>query len=135
VLELSPDYEFVHSYMAQSYLLLGKLSEALSEAEKEPHKLFKSLNRSMILFAAGKKSESDAELNWFLANAENWDNHSALCQVYSMRNDREKAIASVQKAYEARESSLFNLIKVEPLLDPIRSDPRFIALLKKIEGT
>ena len=73
------------------------------------------------------------ELNWFQENAKNWDVHTNLCLIYCMRNEREKAIASLQKAYEARETSLSSWIKVEPQLDPIRNDPKFIAILKKFE--
>ena len=45
--------------------------------------------------------------------------------------DRDKAFAELNKAYENHESTLAWL-KDELLFDPLRSDPRFQELLKKI---
>jgi adenylate cyclase len=41
------------------------------------------------------------------------------------------AITLLEKAYEAREISLY-WVKVDPILDPIRNEPRFKALMKKM---
>jgi adenylate cyclase len=43
----------------------------------------------------------------------------------------EEAITLLEKAYEARELDLY-WIKVDPILDPIRNEPRFKAILKKM---
>jgi hypothetical protein len=45
--------------------------------------------------------------------------------------EKDRAFAELNKAYENRISSLLYL-KVEPQLDPLRSDPRFQELLKKV---
>jgi hypothetical protein len=41
------------------------------------------------------------------------------------------AFKFLEKAYETRDSELYD-VKVDPNLDPLRSDPRFEALLKKL---
>ncbi len=43
----------------------------------------------------------------------------------------DEAITLLEKAYEVREIDLY-WIKVDPILDPIRNEPRFKALLKKM---
>jgi tetratricopeptide (TPR) repeat protein len=45
--------------------------------------------------------------------------------------DKEKAIAWLQKAYQWHSSSL-TALKVDPTYDPLRSDPRFQALVRRI---
>ncbi|HEY6951862.1 MAG TPA: hypothetical protein VI758_05610, partial [Bacteroidota bacterium] len=46
-------------------------------------------------------------------------------------NQREFAIQSLQKSYEKREGSLVYL-NVEPLFEPLRTDPRIIAILRNM---
>jgi TolB-like protein/tetratricopeptide (TPR) repeat protein len=52
-------------------------------------------------------------------------------KAYVMLGDKDKAFAELNAAYESHESSL-GWLKVEPQLDPLRSDPRFQELLQKV---
>jgi len=45
--------------------------------------------------------------------------------------DKEQALAWLEKAYEDRSFFMVDL-KVEPELDPLRSDPRFQHLLRRM---
>ena len=45
--------------------------------------------------------------------------------------EREAALAALNKSYESRETELLWLL-IDPELDPLRSDPRFQELAKKI---
>jgi len=45
--------------------------------------------------------------------------------------DKDQAFAWLERAYEER-SRWFVQCKVEPLLDPLRSDPRFQNLLRRV---
>jgi len=51
--------------------------------------------------------------------------------VYVGLGDKEHALDGLEKAYEAR-SQFMVLLKVAHAFDSLRSDPRFIALLKKV---
>jgi tetratricopeptide (TPR) repeat protein len=51
--------------------------------------------------------------------------------VYIGLGDRERALERLEQAYRTDSSMLF-FLKVDHLYDPLRSDPRFIALLKKV---
>ncbi len=52
-------------------------------------------------------------------------------QIYADIGDKERAIAALEHAWSVRDPGLFN-IRVDPLLDPLRSDPRFQAIIGKM---
>jgi hypothetical protein len=51
--------------------------------------------------------------------------------IYAGLNDRNQALTWLEKAYEERDQWLCQL-KVEPMLDGLRGEPRFQALLNRI---
>ena len=55
----------------------------------------------------------------------------AIAVAYTWLGEVDQAIAWLERAYEAREAVLYSL-KANPLADPLRSDPRFQDLLRRI---
>jgi hypothetical protein len=51
--------------------------------------------------------------------------------VYLGLGDKERALDGLDQAYEAG-SQWVTWLKVDQMFDPLRSEPRFIALLKKV---
>ena len=51
--------------------------------------------------------------------------------LYALLGDNDSALEWLEKAYEERHLQL-NRIGISPLFDPLRSDPRFKELLKKV---
>jgi adenylate cyclase len=51
--------------------------------------------------------------------------------IYAALGERDKAFAELERAYQARDWFLQRL-KVDPFLDPLRDDPRFADLVKRI---
>ena len=54
-----------------------------------------------------------------------------LAELYGVLGEQDEAFASLERAYQRHESNLADLA-VDPLFDPLRSDPRFKQLLKKM---
>jgi hypothetical protein len=50
---------------------------------------------------------------------------------YLSLGDRQRSLQELENAYEARDPWLVGL-KVDRVFDPLRSDPRFIELLRKV---
>ena len=50
---------------------------------------------------------------------------------YAMAGEKDRALAWLEKAYEQHDPGLAEL-KVEPGVDSLRSDPRYVELLKKL---
>jgi hypothetical protein len=51
--------------------------------------------------------------------------------IYLGLGDKERALDGLEKSYEVRSQWLV-FLKVDRVFDPLRSDPRFIELLKKV---
>jgi len=54
-----------------------------------------------------------------------------IAAVYIGLGEKDRAFEWLEKVYQERSPNLVNL-KVQPLFDPIRSDPRFVNLLQRV---
>jgi serine/threonine-protein kinase len=54
-----------------------------------------------------------------------------IANIYAALGDKDKAFAELDKAFENRDWELHRL-KVDPLMDPVRDDPRFREMLKRL---
>ncbi|MEO5601251.1 MAG: tetratricopeptide repeat protein [Cyclobacteriaceae bacterium] len=89
--------------------------------------------RVITLANAGKKSEAE---EIFERNKKHWLRQSSylapLPQIYFALGKEEEAFKWLNISWENNEGFMINL-KVDPKFDPYRSDPRFIAILKKMK--
>ena len=56
---------------------------------------------------------------------------SVFAHAYLGLGDKDRALTFLEQAYDEQDPALFYL-KAEPLLDPLRSEPRFQALLRRV---
>jgi hypothetical protein len=56
---------------------------------------------------------------------------SVIAGIPTALGDKDQAFAWLEKAYQVRAGNV-PFIKVEPKFDPLRSDPRFIDLLRRM---
>jgi TolB-like protein/Tfp pilus assembly protein PilF len=61
-------------------------------------------------------------------------NSTAFADIYLGLGEKEKALDWLDKAYESQESACW-LLKVDPIYDSVRKEPRFQALVKKVFGS
>lgn len=54
-----------------------------------------------------------------------------IATLHAALGERDEAFAELNKSYENREYYM-TLLKVDPRLDPLRSDPRFADLMRKV---
>jgi hypothetical protein len=57
--------------------------------------------------------------------------HYGLAIIQAGLGNRQQAIAELEEAYTERAWSMF-MLKLEPAFDDLRSDPRFVALVRKV---
>ncbi|MCK4429705.1 MAG: hypothetical protein KAW19_00225, partial [Candidatus Aminicenantes bacterium] len=55
----------------------------------------------------------------------------AIASIYAALGKNDQAFEFLEKAFKKRDRSLL-LLKIDPRVDNLRADPRFIALLEKV---
>jgi len=140
---MDPTFPLAHEYFSWLLTRMGRYEEAIKEHEK-----------SAVLSGSSPEeaaTEATIMLRAFRAGGEMrfWQKHleldlqamkkpgayaspSALAADYAMAGENDKAFEWLEKGYEEREGQSLTLLKVDPAYKNLRSDPRFLALLRKL---
>ena len=135
-LEMDPSYELPHLILGQAYEEKGAFDLALPELRKAVELSHGTpLMLSALAHAdarAGQRTEAQQLLTQLeAASKQQYVSPYYLAIVYVGLGEKEKALSSLETALTDRSNGLI-FMAVEPELDPIRSDPRFIALQRKL---
>jgi Tfp pilus assembly protein PilF len=88
---------------------------------------------SLAYAAAGEKEKAQEYLDEVLSlSKKSYVPPSSIARIYLCLKQKDRVFEWLEKAYEERDAWLFNH-KVFPIYDPIRSDPRFKAMMKKMK--
>ncbi|HEY3123969.1 MAG TPA: protein kinase [Thermoanaerobaculia bacterium] len=135
-LEMEPNFPRTHLRLGEVYAAKGMYREAIAEYQK-----FSSLGGGSTMAVAlignaralsGERQEALRALEELTAASKRRyvpSFHFAL--VYAGLGDKDQAFAWLDRAYEERSQFLVEL-KFEPILDPLRSDPRFEELVRRV---
>ncbi|MCK4829411.1 tetratricopeptide repeat protein, partial [bacterium] len=129
-LEMDPNFRPAHAYLAHAYWDKGMYEEALKE-----YKLLNSLWGMGATYAKmGKTAEAKKVLNELMERSKHmFVSRYSLARIYFALGDNDQGFAWLERAYEDREHGLCWLKVRYSLNDSVRSDPRFQALLKKMD--
>jgi tetratricopeptide (TPR) repeat protein len=130
-LEMDPSFSHARFGLGCAYAAKGMYRQALAEFEKLPDR-----RRDVYLAYAharlGERSQALRLLDELKAPAKQTSVDAfSFAVIYLGLGDKDQAFALLEKAYQERSSSLLDL-KVDPLWDPLRSDPRFADLLRRV---
>jgi len=129
-LELNPDDFGAPITLSQIYLLQGRPQDALPEIEHVHFAPHRAHLYALTYYALGRKKESDAALNELITKY-HASNAFEIAMIYAFRNQTDEAFEWLDRAYAQRDPSMM-ATRVEPLLNGLHSDPRYTALLKKL---
>ena len=129
-LELEPDHWSSPIDLSRVYLLQGRPQDALPEIEHVHNATYRAWLYALTYYALGRKKESDAALRE-LTTKYHASNAFEIATIYAFRNQTDEAFEWLDRAYAQRDPGMM-ATKVEPLLNSLHNDPRFAALLKKL---
>jgi len=132
VLEMDPGFDPVYGNIGTLYALQGKYAEALAEVDKmrEARDVWLQGFRAWVYALSGRRSES-LELVRGLEerSGREYASYAGLGTLWMALNDKDRAFAHFMKACEVRDP-LLQSVKVSPVFDAARADPRFQDLLR-----
>jgi tetratricopeptide (TPR) repeat protein len=135
-LEMDSGFYLAHYYLGLALQFKGRLGEAIAEYQKaadlngDPYSLA-ALGQA---YARNRQMEKAHELLARLRDEANsrYVAPYALALVLTALGEKEQAIGELEGAYRDGTRNYLFAIKVDPLLDDLRGDPRFEALVSKI---
>jgi serine/threonine protein kinase/Flp pilus assembly protein TadD len=136
-LELDRNFPTALVMLGDLYAQQNKFVEAISELQKVRQILptdnpYGSGELGYVYAKAGKKDEAIKILNRLLEFSNKGNTLSVqIAYVYIGLGDKDKAFEWLEKGYSEQNDQLAYL-KVEPIFDNLRSDPKYAAMLKKI---
>lgn len=136
VIAMDPNHYQALWILGHTYAANKQFDEAVAAAEKAVDVSERTPGALGILGLAyglaGRKAEATKILNELLElNKTRYVTPAAFVNVYLGLADKEQTFVWLEKAYEER-SNYVAFLKVFPLLDPIRSDQRFVDLVQRV---
>jgi TolB-like protein len=134
--------EFVRALNARAFwaVLNGQGVDAVALAGPE-HVEMVDDDRLIALalghFSLGHAKESRDALDQLIARFKEFDAYQ-IAQIYSLYGEKDHALDWLERAFQQHDGGLVAVlptncsIKCDPLLRPLRSEPRFLAVLKKM---
>ncbi|UCC73831.1 MAG: tetratricopeptide repeat protein [Gemmatimonadota bacterium] len=125
-----PTFAYPWALLGEAYAAAGRYPEAIAamrrsvELEGWPNT---QLRLAYIYERAGQSAEAARLLDEHRANGD----PIFVALVFVAAGDSERAVESLDQALD-QQSPFLNELKVEPRYDPIRSDPRFEELLRRL---
>jgi len=136
-LEIEPNFWIAHNGLGRVYLRQGRFAEAVAE-----------LNKAREL-AGGSSTEPLTQIGYALAKSKNRTGAQAILEelkslaaenfvpaysfamIYNGLGENEEALNYLEKSFQEREVQ-FSFIKIDTRWDNLRSEPRFIELMRRM---
>jgi serine/threonine protein kinase/Tfp pilus assembly protein PilF len=135
-IEMDPNFAAAHSDIGESYVEKGMYAEATAEYQKALAISGRNLFYLAELGWAHARAGNTPEANHILNELEERSRQGyvfpfAFAFIYIGLGEKDRAFTWLEKDYEQRGNPMV-FLKAEPLFDPLRSDPRFHALLRRV---
>ncbi len=130
-LDLSPRTNAAHAAIGDSLLMLGRVQAARDEYANEPQALTRLPGLAIAERRLGHDDLAKAAYDE-LVRAEGDSAAYQQAQILSQWDDRAGALAALDHAERIHDSGLI-YVRNDPLLDPLRGEPRFKTLLARLK--
>jgi serine/threonine-protein kinase len=134
-LDMDPNFGLAHLCIGTSYVNGGHFQEGIPELRKGidllPGSTY-SMGQLGIAYAlSGDRVRAREVLSKLKDPSQPYLPAFSIAMVYAGLADKEQTIFWLKKGYEERNEDMIYM-KIEPVLDPIRSDPRFQELIRSV---
>ncbi|MDC6350299.1 hypothetical protein PP178_01950 [Zeaxanthinibacter sp. PT1] len=126
----NPNAAISHHSLSMVFLHKGELEQALEEANKEPDDFWRLYAQAPVLFALGKKKESNEILTELINSYPDFGSPN-IAEIYALREEPDLVFKWLDHAVRIKEPSLTAIMN-NPGFRSVYSDPRWIATLNKV---
>jgi serine/threonine protein kinase/tetratricopeptide (TPR) repeat protein len=133
-LEMDPNSIAAHRELYWTYVMKGMYPEAVAEWQAATRISGQAANAAAAGDAfqkSGYRGFLKADLDWIQKNPQANVPDYMVARLHALLGQTNDAFASLEKSYAAREGAIVYL-KSDPVMDPLRSDPRFQDLLRRV---
>ena len=130
-LALDPEYLRAYGWRGLNYYALGNLESARAACEAKPDFWLSQVCLAVTYHKIGRRADAEAVLAKLMA--ENGDSASyQYAQIYAQWGDTPKALEWLATALRVRDPGVTGM-KTDTLLDPLRKEPRFQAVMRELK--
>jgi serine/threonine protein kinase/tetratricopeptide (TPR) repeat protein len=134
--DLDPTFPLARHWLGVALVANGKFDEAISLSQQAtPDSTAGWLAVVSLAYAyakEGKRAEAEQQISLLRNLAKtNYIRTYYLASIYATLGDKDKAFAELERSFEERDCYL-GRITLDPYMDPLRNDPRFTNLLKRM---
>jgi len=130
-LSLNPDFKPPHALRGLAFYGLGDFESARASCEIMRDDWTSQQCLAVVYDKLGRHAEAEAELAQLQAGNGN-DAAYQYAQIYAQWGDRPKALEWLETTMRLRDPGLREL-KTDPLMDPLRKEPRFQAAMRELK--
>jgi tetratricopeptide (TPR) repeat protein len=134
--DLEPGHPVGRWSLTQAYIEKGMYAEAIALDEQwlrsDPTNQFALRDAGVAYGRAGRRDKAEEMIGKFHEIAKiQYVPSCRFAAIYGALGDKDRAFAELDKAFEARDWELFRM-NVDPYWTPLRDDPRFKDLVKRL---
>ena len=130
-LDIEPDSNYALNSLGTLQLLENNAAQALVTFGQIGDGVFGAAGIAMAEHTLGDPDASKQALDPLIAKYANAAAYQ-IAEVYAWRGEKARALEWLERAYQQRDGGMSE-IKTDPLLDSVRDDARFAALLRKLQ--
>ena len=127
----SPDLFDFPTLLGDCFVLLGRYREAQEQyALAKPDQWERLTGEAILMARTGDRDGANRKLQrmqQLFGDAASYQ----YGEIYAQLGNRDRALAALERAWEIRDGGLLNL-RMDPALDPLHGDPRFEAIIKRM---
>jgi len=128
---MNPEYPKPHYFISMCLFWQGHVEAAWEEIQPEPLDWMRWAASAVILHRLGRIDEANANFANLSADDEQEFATIQRADTYAQWGEHDKAFRNLELAFDYGDPGLWQLA-VDPFLDPIRDDPRYLEMLQRL---
>jgi TolB-like protein len=131
VISLDPDYKATYGFRGLAYYGLGDLERARASCETKPDHWVSQWCLAVIYDKLARHADAEAVLSK-MKTAMGDASAYQYAEIYAQWGNKAQALGWLETAMRLRDPGL-ELLKTDPLMDPVRKEPRFQAIERELK--